>query len=171
MTRAITNVLFLCTGNSARSIMAEAILNQLGAGAFRAYSAGSQPKGLVNPLTLEVLQASGYPIGGLRSKDLSELEGPDAPRIDLLLTVCDRAAESCPIWPGAPIKAHWGVPDPVGAAGAEATRRMAFAAALSTLETRIRRFLALPFDSLDCETLRRRLQDIGQDAGSGAAAG
>lgn len=169
MTRAITNVLFLCTGNSARSILAEAVLNQLGAGSFRAYSAGSDPKGQVNALTLEVLQASGYGIAGLRSKDLAEMEGPGAPPIQLLITVCDRAAESCPIWLGAPIKAHWGVPDPVEVEGDEATRRVAFVGALRTLEARIRRFLRLPFDTLSTDDLRRRLQEIGC-VGSDAAA-
>jgi arsenate reductase (thioredoxin) len=171
MTQEVVNVLFLCTGNSARSILAEAILNQLGAGSFRAYSAGSEPKGRVHPLTLEVLGANGYPTEGLRSKDLAEMESPEAPPIKLLFTVCDRAAESCPIWLGAPIKAHWGVPDPVEVEGDEATRRAAFVGALRTLEARIRRFLRLPFDTLSTEDLRRRLQEIGLEGPDSAAEG
>ena len=162
MSPAVTNVLFLCTGNSARSIMAEAILNQLGGERFRAYSAGSQPKGRVHPLTLEVLRARSYPTEDLRSKDLAELEAAGAPRIDFLFTVCDRAAESCPIWPGAPVKAHWGVPDPVEAEGDVDARRAAFMHTLQTLEARIRRFVELPLDALEPEDLRRRLQAIAE---------
>lgn len=157
----VSNVLFLCTGNSARSIMAEAILNRLGAGRFRAFSAGSEPKGQVHPMTLEVLLARGYPTEGLRSKDLAELEVPGAPRMDFLFTVCDRAAQTCPVWSGAPIKAHWGVPDPVEVEGDEATRRAAFVQAFDALEARVLRFLALPWGSMESAELRRRLQEIG----------
>ena len=142
--------------------MAEAILNRLGAGAFRAFSAGSEPKGQVHPLTLEILKARGYLTEGLRSKDLAEFELPSAPRMDFLFTVCDRAAQTCPVWVGAPIKAHWGVPDPVETEGDGATRRAAFVRAFESLEARVRRFLALPWGSMDSSELRRRLQEIGE---------
>jgi arsenate reductase len=139
------NVLFLCTANSARSILAEAYLNAAGNGRFVAYSAGSHPAGEVNPFALELLQRLGIPMGGLRSKSWTEFAANNAPRIDLVLTVCDHAAgEACPVWPGKPIRAHWGVLDPAAVTGSDDERRAAFNAAFNTLKTRIDRLLAYP---------------------------
>ena len=139
------NVLFLCTGNSARSIMAEVILNRAGQGKFKALSAGSQPKGEVHPYTLDLLRKLHYDVIGLRSKSWLEFSGPDAPKLDFVFTVCDNAAaETCPVWPGQPMTAHWGVPDPVAATGTEAERRYAFADALRMLTNRINIFVSLP---------------------------
>src|SRR5438034_10206869 len=153
------NVLFLCTGNSARWIMAEAILNKLGAGKFRAYSAGSQPKGRVNPHTIQFLQSLGYDTSGFRSKSWSEFTKPGAPALDFVFTVCDNAAgEICPVWPGQPMTAHWGIEDPAAVEGDEEARRRAFRNAFYALQRRIRLFLALPFESIDELSLRAKLR-------------
>jgi arsenate reductase (thioredoxin) len=157
------NVLFLCTGNSARSILAEAILGKLGAGRFHACSAGSQPKGQVNPHTLQLLQSLGYDTSNFRSKSWSEFTGPYAPVLDFVFTVCDNAAgESCPVWPGQPMTAHWGVPDPAEAKGTPAEIALAFKDAYRMLHQRIGLFTALPIRSLDQLSLQQRLKDIGR---------
>ncbi len=156
------NVLFLCTGNSARSVIAEAILNRVGQGRFRAYSAGSQPRGSVNPHTIALLQGLGYDTSGFRSKSWSEFAGFGAPEIDFVFTVCDNAAgEACPVWPGQPITAHWGVPDPAEATGTPAEIALAFKDAYRMLHERIGIFVALPIASLDPPALRARLREIG----------
>jgi protein-tyrosine-phosphatase len=158
------NVLFLCTGNSARSIMAEAIVNLQGLGRFRGFSAGSQPAGLVQPLALELLQRNHFPTEGLRSKDWSEFAQPGAPVMDFVLTVCDKArAEACPVWPGQPMSAHWGVPDPVLATGDTEAQRRAYSDAFMTLRTRISLFVNLPFDKLSRLALQSELERIGQE--------
>ncbi len=158
------NVLFICTGNSARSIMAEAILNQLGGGRFRAYSAGSQPAGAVNPMALELLARNRFTTADLRSKNWDEFSAPDAPRMDFVLTVCDKAAgEVCPVWPGQPMSAHWGVEDPVAVEGDEAHRRKAFSDAFMILNRRIAIFLSLPLDKLDRLSLQNELRRIGKE--------
>src|SRR6516162_2791822 len=162
------NVLFLCTGNSARSIMAEMILNRAGQGRFRAFSAGSQPKGQVHPYALDLLRKLNFDVGGLRSKSWQEFSGADAPKLDFVFTVCDNAAaETCPVWPGQPMTAHWGVPDPAEATGNEAEIRFAFADALRMLTNRIEIFVSLPLQSLDQLTLQKKLDAIGkgEDAG------
>ena len=165
MTDKVYNALFLCTGNSARSILAEAILNRLGAGRFSAYSAGSQPKGEVHPYTLDLLRSLDHDVSFARSKNWEEFAGPDAPVMDFVFTVCDSAAgEACPVWPGQPMTAHWGVPDPAAAEGTEAERRLAFSEAYRMLGNRIAIFTALPIASLDRLTLRSRLRDIGREA-------
>jgi arsenate reductase (thioredoxin) len=157
------NVLFLCTGNSARSIMAEAILNRTGAGIFRAYSAGSQPKGQVHPQTLRLLQSLGHDTSGFRSKSWDEFTAPGAPEFDFVFTVCgNAAAETCPLWPGQPMTAHWGVPDPASAAGTPAEIALAFKDAYRMLERRIGIFTALPLRALDRLTLQNKLKDIGR---------
>jgi protein-tyrosine-phosphatase len=157
------NVLFLCTGNSARSIIAEAILNKVGAGTFRGYSAGSHPKGRVHPETLKLLQSLDYDIGALRSKSWDEFAGPGAPLIDFVFTVCDNAAaETCPYWPGQPMTAHWGVPDPVAATGTLAEMALAFKDTYRMLNQRIGIFTSLPLRSLDRLTLQNKLKDIGR---------
>ena len=144
------SVLFLCTGNSARSILAEAYLNQAARGRFRGYSAGSHPAGRVNPFALELLRETGLPTAGARSKSWDEFARPDAPKIDFVVTVCDSAAaEVCPVWPGHPVKAHWGVPDPAAVEGTDEQKRHAFKDALTTLSRRIDLFLALPVEKLD----------------------
>lgn len=162
------NVLFLCTGNSARSILAESILNRLGQGRFKAYSAGSMPTGRANPHAIALLQRLGYPTEGLRSKSWEEFardQNPDAPTLNFVFTVCDNAAgEVCPIWPGQPMTAHWGVPDPAAAEGSDAEIAMAFAATYGQLYRRLELFCALPMGSLDSLTLQARLKDIGRDA-------
>jgi arsenate reductase (thioredoxin) len=156
------NVLFLCTGNSARSIMAEAILNKLGAGRFRAYSAGSQPKGRVHPETVRLLQGLDYDTSEFRPKSWREFEEPGAPSLDFVFTVCDdAAAEACPVWPGQPMTAHWGVPDPAQAKGSPAEIALAFRDAYRMLHQRIGIFTALPLRSLDQLGLQRRLEEIG----------
>ena len=160
------NVLFLCTGNSARSILAEAMLNDLavGHGRFRAYSAGSQPKGEVNPLALDLLREQQMSTEGLRSKSWDEFAGPDAPALDFVFTVCDNAAaEVCPIWPGHPVTAHWGIPDPAAVEGSDEARRKAFGDALFALRRRIELFANLPFDELSRMSLQERVRDIGAD--------
>jgi len=156
------HVLFLCTGNSARSILAESILNRSGGGRFRAFSAGSFPKGTVHPLALELLDEDGLPTDGLRSKSWDEYAAPGAPPIDFIFTVCDNAAgEACPVWPGKPAVAHWGIPDPVAVAGSDNERRRAFRAAYRALKARIERFIALPLASLEPQALKSALQEIG----------
>jgi arsenate reductase (thioredoxin) len=157
------NALFLCTGNSARSIMAEAILNKLGAGKFRAYSAGSQPKGQVHSETLRLLQSLGYDTSGFRSKSWHEFTKPGAPPLDFAFTVCDNAAgETCPVWPGQPMTAHWGVPDPAEAKGTEAEVALAFKDAYRMLHQRIAIFSALPLRALDSLTIQNKLKEIGR---------
>jgi arsenate reductase (thioredoxin) len=156
------NVLFLCTGNSARSIIAEAILNKVGVGKFRAYSAGSHPKGQVHPETMRLLQSLGYDTSGFRSKSWSEFADAGAPLLDFVFTVCDNAAgETCPLWPGQPMTAHWGVPDPAEANGTEAEIAFAFNDAYRMLSQRIGIFASLPLRSLDQLTLQKRLREIG----------
>lgn len=157
------NVLFLCTGNSARSIFGEAMLNRVGAGRFKAFSAGSQPRGEVHPYALELLSKLDYATEGFRSKPWDEFATGDAPKLDFVFTVCDDAArETCPIWPGQPMSAHWGVPDPVAVTGTEAERRLAFADAYRMLNNRITAFTALPIDSLDRLSLKNKLDAIGK---------
>ena len=157
------NVLFLCTGNSARSIMAEAILNRLGAGKFHAYSAGSYPTGKVNPLALNLLRKMNYDVSGLRSKSWDEFAAASAPKLDFVFTVCDDAAgETCPIWPGQPMTAHWGVPDPAKATGTEAERAFAFDDCFRMLNQRIGIFVSLPLSSLSKLSLQKELDAIGR---------
>jgi protein-tyrosine-phosphatase len=163
------NTLFLCTGNSARSIMAEAILNKLGTGKFHAYSAGSQPKGQINPQTIALLDALGHDTAGFRSKSWSEFAKPGAPALDFVFTVCDNAAgETCPVWPGQPMTAHWGVPDPAEAKGTAAEIALAFKQAYRMLHQRIAIFVALPIRSLDQLSLQARLKEIGRIEGASA---
>jgi arsenate reductase len=157
------NVLFLCTGNSARSIMAEAILNQLGRGRFKAYSAGSFPTGRVNPFALEMLKTAGLRTDGFRSKGWDEFAGAGAPRMDFIFTVCDNAAgEVCPVWPGKPVTAHWGVPDPAAVEGTDEAKRAAFRDAAATLRRRIELLVNLPMASLDKMAIKSRLDQIGK---------
>jgi len=163
------NVLFLCTGNSARSIMAEAILNREGRGNFSAFSAGSQPKDSPHPYTLDLLRKLNFDVSGFRSKNWNEFSGPSAPPLDFVFTVCDNAAgESCPYWPGQPMTAHWGVPDPAAATGSEAEVRLAFADTFRMLSNRISIFVSLPLSSLDKLTLQRQLDSIGKSKDSAA---
>ena len=162
-------ILILCTGNSARSIMAEAIINTLGAGRFVAHSAGSQPAGRVHPLALEKLSAIGYPTAQLRSKSWDEFAAADAPQMDFIITVCDNAAgETCPLWPGQPISAHWRFPDPAAVQGSEAEQRAAFEQVFQRITQRVRLLLNLPLASLDALAIRRELQNIGRQDGAGA---
>lgn len=159
----VYNVLFLCTGNSARSILAECILNREGKGRFRAFSAGSQPKGQVHPFAIELLKKLNHPTAGLRSKDWEEFAAPGAPVMEFVFTVCDNAAnEVCPVWPGQPMTAHWGLPDPAAAEGTEAERHLAFADAYRMLLNRISIFTNLPMRSLDRLALQKRLDEIGR---------
>lgn len=163
MPNDVYSVLFLCTGNSARSIMAEAILSRDGAGRFMAFSAGSHPKGAVHPYASDLLRKLNYKTESFRSKSWGEFAAEGAPRLDFAFTVCDNAAgEVCPIWPGQPMTAHWGIPDPAAVEGTEAERRLAFAEAYRMLNNRISIFLNLPLASLDRLTLQKRLTDIGQ---------
>ena len=163
MADKIYNVLFLCTGNSARSIIAECVLNRLGVGRFQAFSAGSFPKGEVHPYALDVLRRQNYPTNELRSKSWNEFAGSSAVPLDFVFTVCDNAAgEVCPVWPGQPMTAHWGIPDPAGVEGTEAERRLAFADTLRMLTNRIAIFVNLPIHSLDRLTLQKRLTEIGR---------
>ena len=156
------SVLFICTGNSARSILAEALMNHLGAGRFAAYSAGSHPKGAVHPLALDELRELRIPTDGLRSKAWDEFAQPGAPRMDFVFTVCDQAAgEVCPIWPGQPMTAHWGMPDPAAVQGSEQARRLAFHDTALTLKRRLELMLALPLERLDAFALRREVKRIG----------
>jgi arsenate reductase len=157
------NVLFLCTGNSARSIMAEALLNSVGQGRFLAYSAGSHPKGEVHPLALELIETNRLPTAGLRSKSWSELTQPQAAEMDFVFTVCDQAgAEACPVWRGRPMTAHWGIDDPAAAKGDETDRRRAFFRAFNELQNRLLIFVSLPLSRLDRHLLQRRLDEIGK---------
>ncbi|NJO31964.1 MAG: arsenate reductase ArsC [Rhodospirillales bacterium] len=163
MTDHVFNVLFLCTGNSARSVLAECILNREGKGRFRAFSAGSHPKGQVHPFAIELLKKLNHPTAGLRSKSWDEFAAPDAPQLDFVFTVCDNAAnEVCPIWPGQPMTAHWGLPDPAAAEGTEAEKHFAFADAYRMLLNRISIFTSLPMRSLDRLSLQKRLDEIGR---------
>ena len=167
MPERIFNVLFLCTGNSARSIIAEAILNKAGAGRFRARSAGSQPKGQLNPHAVSLLQGLGYDLAGFRSKSWSEFARPGAPALDFVFTVCDNAAgEACPVWPGQPMTAHWGVPDPAEKTGTAAEIAYAFNDTYRMLKQRIDVFAALPISSLDQLSLQRKLAEIGRMEGA-----
>lgn len=164
MNTKIYNILFLCTGNSARSIMAEVLMNHLGKGRFRAYSAGSHPVGQVNPLALAVLSANGLPIEGLRSKNWNEFAHPEAPRMDFVVTVCDKAAgEMCPVWPGQPMTAHWGFADPAAATGTETERRRMFEKVYLEIARRLELMLALPLDKLDRLALERRMRELGRN--------
>jgi protein-tyrosine-phosphatase len=163
MSERTYNVLFLCTGNSARSILAEVALRRWGAGKFSAFSAGSQPKGQVHPLAIELLRRLQLPTEGLRSKSWRDFAQPDAPRLDFVLTVCDKAAgEVCPIWPGQPVTAHWGVEDPAAVEGTEARRREAFNKAFRELEARIKIFASLPMTALERTRLKQRVDEIGR---------
>ena len=167
MTDCIYNVLFLCTGNSARSILGGALLDHHGAGRFRAWSAGSHPKGKIHPMTLEVLAHLDLPTEGLRSKSWDEFAGPGAPDFDIILTACDDAAgETCPIWPGHPMTAHWGIDDPANVVGDG--QRMAFLTAVRHLKSRIELLMALPLGSLEATATQRRLQDIGRTEAASA---
>jgi protein-tyrosine-phosphatase len=162
------NVLFLCTGNSARSIMAEAILSREGRGKFRAFSAGSHPKGSVHPRASALLRKMNFEVGHFRSKSWNEFTGPDAPKLDFVFTVCDSAAkEACPYWPGQPMTAHWGVPDPAAATGTDAEIGLAFADTFRMLSNRISIFVSLPIKSLDALTLQKRLDAIGKTKDAG----
>ncbi|KMS57756.1 MULTISPECIES: arsenate reductase ArsC [Sphingobium] len=170
MTDKIYNVLFLCTGNSARSILGEAIMNKLGEGRFKAYSAGSQPKGQVHPMALSVLNNLSFDTADMRSKSWDEFATPDAPSFDFIFTVCDNAAgETCPVWIGHPMTAHWGIEDPAAIEGEG--QRDAFLQALRYLQNRIALFLALPLTSLDEMATRRKLKEIGQGEGASGKAG
>jgi protein-tyrosine-phosphatase len=163
MKQEILNVLFLCTGNSARSIMAEAILNLLGKGKFKAFSAGSHPTGKVNPLALELLEKNRLPTQGFRSKDWGEFSAPGSPHMHFVFTVCDQAAaETCPVWPGQPMTAHWGVTDPAAVQGSEESKRVAFLKAYTELYRRISLFTALPFETLSRLALKEKLDEIGR---------
>jgi protein-tyrosine-phosphatase len=166
MSKRVYNVLFLCTGNSARSIMAEAVLNQLGGGIFHGYSAGSQPAGAVNPYALDLLERNRFRTEGLRSKDWDEFAQPGAPVMDFVLTVCDKAAgEVCPMWPGQPMSAHWGVEDPVEVQGTEEEKLRAFSAAFMTLRTRVALLVNLPIEKLDKLALQHELNSIAKQHG------
>ena len=163
MTGKTYNVLFLCTGNSARSIMAEVMMNHLGRGRFRAYSAGSHPNGKVNPGALEALASSGLPTTGLRSKGWEEFARPGAPALDFIITVCDNAAsETCPVWPGKPATAHWGVPDPAAVDGTDDEKKSAFRGAMNVLRRRIELLAALPLDGLDRLSIQENLKQIAR---------
>ncbi|ODT18188.1 MAG: ArsR family transcriptional regulator [Kaistia sp. SCN 65-12] len=163
----VYNVLFLCTGNSARSVLGEAVLNHVGNGRFRGFSAGSLPKGQVHPMTLATLEQAGISTDGLRSKSWEEFAGPAAPKMDFVFTVCDNAAgETCPIWPGQPMTAHWGIEDPAAVAGPEFRQRQAFEDALHFMANRIAAFINLPLDSIDQMALGSKLRGIGAMDGS-----
>jgi protein-tyrosine-phosphatase len=160
----VYNVLFLCTHNSARSVMAECILNREGKGRFRAFSAGSQPSGRINPFVRDLLERLGYPVDGLRSKTWDEFATPDAPRMDFVFTVCDSAAgEVCPVWPGHPATAHWGFPDPSGAQGTDAEKAAFTADVFRQIERRLQAFMSLPIASLDRLALKRKLDEMGRE--------
>lgn len=169
MSDKIYNVLFLCTGNTARSILAEGLLRKEGAGRFNVYSAGSQPKGAVNLYALKTLQEFDCSIDGLRSKSWDEFSGPDAPKMDFVFTVCDNAAgEACPIWPGQPMTAHWGIEDPAAVEGSDVEKQRAFNLAYRYLKNRISLFLAIPISRLDNLALKNKLREIGQSEGASA---
>ena len=163
MTETPLNVLFLCTGNSARSILAESILNQIGKGRFQAFSAGSHPSGMINPFVLELLRQQGLPSIGLRSKSWEEFATPDAPLLDYVFTVCDNAAgEVCPVWPGQPMTAHWGIEDPAAVEGSDDAKRNAVSTAFRLLNRRISLFVSLPISKLDAMSLKHELDVIGE---------
>jgi arsenate reductase len=165
MDKTVFNVLFLCTGNSARSILAESLLNNLGTGRFRAFSAGSHPAGHVNPFALELLEKNHFPISELRSKPWDEFAQPDAPQLDFVITVCDKAAgEVCPVWPGQPMTAHWGIPDPAAVEGSDEEKRRAFLDAMNQRKRRVSMFVSLPFATLDSMKLQQAVRDIGKMA-------
>ncbi len=165
MSNKIYNVLFICTGNSARSIIAEAIMNQLGSGNFKAYSAGSQPKGQVHPLAIETLQDRKFDVSTLRSKSWDEFATPEAPQMDFIFTVCDNAGgEVCPFWPGHPVTAHWGFPDPAAVEGSADMKSAAFAVTFRELSQRLRIFLNLPFAKIDHMSLQQQLREMGERA-------
>jgi len=167
MSDRVFNVLFLCTGNTARSVLAEGILRGEGAGRFRAFSAGSHPKGVVNPFAVETLAAHEYPADGYRSKSWDEFAGAEAPQMDFVFTVCDSAAgEACPAWPGRPMTAHWGIEDPAAVEGSDIDKRRAFETAFRYLRNRVVAFVALPIKSLDELSLQTRLRDIGRMDGA-----
>ncbi len=169
MSERVYNVLFLCTGNTARSILAESILRKDGLGRFNAFSAGSQPKGIVNPVALKVLREYNYPTDNLRSKSWEEFAGPDAPVMDFVFTVCDSAAgEACPYWPGQPMTAHWGIEDPAAVEGTDIEKEAAFVTAFRYLKNRISVFVNLPLASIDTLSLGPKLREIGRLAGSTA---
>jgi arsenate reductase (thioredoxin) len=158
------NILVLCTGNSARSIMGEALFNTMGAGRFKAYSAGSHPSGRVNPFAIEQVRALGYPVENLRSKSWDEFALPDAPHMDFVVTVCDNAAgEVCPIWPGQPITAHWGFADPAAVEGSDEVKRAAFAQTLRQIRNRVQLFMSLPLETLNRMSIESRMRAIGQE--------
>jgi arsenate reductase len=158
------NILVLCTGNSARSIIGEALFNTLGAGRFKAFSAGSHPTGKVNPFAIEQVQALGYPLEGLRSKSWDEFAQPDSPQMDFIVTVCDKAAgEMCPLWPGQPVTAHWGFPDPAAVEGSDEEKRAAFASTLRQIRNRVQLFLSLPLETLDRMAIENRMKAIGRE--------
>jgi len=170
MSDRLYNVLFLCTGNTARSVLAEGILRKDGAGRFNAYSAGSQPKGIVNPFALKVLGAYGYPTDGFRSKNWDEFAVPGAPVMDFVFTVCDSAAgEACPLWPGQPMTAHWGIPDPAAVEGSDLEKEAAFVTAFRQMRNRIDVFTALPLKSIDALSLNAKLREIGRLEGATGA--
>ena len=157
------NILILCTGNSARSIMGEALFNTMGAGRCKAYSAGSHPSGKVNPFAIELVQALGYPVEGLRSKSWDEFAQTGAPQMDFVVTVCDYAAgEMCPLWPGHPVTAHWGFPDPAAVEGSDEVKRAAFALAMRQIRNRVQLFLSLPLETLDRMAIESRMRDLGK---------
>jgi len=158
------NILVLCTGNSARSILAEALFNTLGAGRFKAYSAGSHPTGRVNPFAIEQIERLGYPVGNLRSKSWDEFAQPGSPPMDFIVTVCDNAAgEACPLWPGQPITAHWGFPDPAAVEGSDEVKRAAFEQTLRQIRNRVQLFLSLPLETLDRMAIESRMKAIGRE--------
>jgi arsenate reductase len=158
------NILLLCTGNSARSIMAEALINTLGVDRFRAYSAGSHPTGKVNSFAIEQVRALGYPVEGLRSKSWDEFAQLGAPEMDFVVTVCDNAAgEMCPLWPGQPVTAHWGFPDPAAVEGSDEQKRAAFAQTMSQIRRRVQLFLSLPLETLNRMAIEKRMQEIGHE--------
>ena len=159
------NILVLCTGNSARSIIGEALFNTMGAGRFKAYSAGSHPTGRVNPFAIEQVQALGYPLEGLRSKSWDEFAQPDSPQMDFIVTVCDKAAgELCPLWPGQPVTAHWGFPDPAALEGSDEVKRAAFTSTLRQIRNRVQLFLSLPLERLDRLAIEKKVRAIGHEA-------
>jgi arsenate reductase len=163
MAEKVYKVLFLCTGNSARSILAESIMNKCGNGQFEGFSAGSHPNGEVNPLALDLLQRLDFPTEGLRSKSWDEFAGPSSTHFDFVITVCDNAAgEACPVWPGMPVTAHWGIPDPAAIEGSEMEKRFAFAQAFKAMDRRIKLFLSLPLASIDQLCIKERMDEIGK---------